>query len=207
MKPNSYSEFIEQITLEGLESLGLFYSAYRGSVIANDDPMNIGRLKIKCPAIYGDDEFGDWVIPKGVPAGLGAGIFWLPNAQDPIYISCEAGDPSHPLWEYGWWLKDKTPSGAEPKVYSFVTPDGHRVDLRDKDNTVKVSHKDGFHVKLFSDGFYIGKDDQNIGKLFSDLFDLFADTTVATPGGPAPFNNVLDYANLKTQMLQFIKTS
>lgn len=207
MSPLDYSEFIEQLQLHGLESFGLFYSSYRGSVVSNEDPLNIGRLKIKCPDIYGDQEFADWVLPKGVPAGISHGIFWLPMPGDPVFVSCLGGNPRFPVWEYGWWLKDKNITGAEPKVYAFVTPTGHRVEMNDKSNTVDVKHKDGFHVKLFNDGIYFGKQEKNLGKFLDDLFALFDATTVATQGGPQPFINKANYATLREKIAEFLKTS
>jgi hypothetical protein len=203
----TFPEFLEQIKLDGLEAFGLYYSTYRGSVVSNEDPDNLGRLKIKCPTLYGDQILEEFIFPKGVPAGLGAGIFWLPNPGDPVYITCQGGNPRFPLWEYGWWLKDNMIDGAEPKVYVFLTPAGHRVELSDKNNAIDIKHKSGFHVKLNEDGIYIGKDSNNLGKFLDDLFQLFADTKVATMAGPQPFNNVVAYAELRQQISQFLKTS
>lgn len=203
----NYTEFLETIKLHGLESIGLFYGCYRGTVISNEDPENLGRVKIKCPPMYGDDEFGDWVFPKGVPAGLSSGIFWLPPVGAPIFISCEGGNPRFPLWEYGWWLKDNTIDGAVPGVHVFLTPEGHRVELNDVDNFIDIKHSSGFHVKLFEDGIYLGKDDKNLGKFLDDLFQLLSVTTVPTIFGPVPFNNVLDYNTLRADIAQFLKTS
>lgn len=205
--PTTLLELLDQLKTDGLESLGLFYGSYRGSVVSNEDPNNLGRLKVKCPVLYGDQTFEDFIFPKGVPAGLGAGIFWLPNPGDPIYVSCEGGNPRFPMWEYGWWLKDNTIEGAAPKVYVFLTPTGHRVELNDNDNYIDIKHKSGFHVKLNEDGIYLGKNNKNIGKFLDDLFALFAATTVATPGGPSPFNNVADYNLLRQQITEFLKTS
>lgn len=204
---NSFGEFIEQIKLHGLESIGLFYGVYRGSVISNEDPENLGRLKIKCPALYGDDDFDDWVFPKGVPAAPGSGIFWLPPVGAPIFVSCEGGDCRFPVWEYGWWLKEKTIEGAVPGVHVFLTPQGHRIELNDNDKFIQIINPNGFHFKIFEDGIYVGKEDKNLGKLLDDLFQLFAETTVATSGGPMPFNNVADYTALRADIQQFLKTS
>jgi hypothetical protein len=204
---NTYSEFIEEIKLHGFESIGLYYGCYRGSVVSNEDPDNLGRLKIKCPAIYGDQIFEEFIFPKGVQAGIQSGIFWLPSPGDPVWISCEGGNPRFPIWEYGWWLKDKTIPGAEPKVYVFLTPSGHRVELSDKNNWIDIKHKSGFHVKLFEDGIYFGKAEHNLGKLLDDLFQLFSTTTVATVAGPSPFNNVTAYNSLRNQIQSFLKTS
>lgn len=200
-------QFIREVQSYGLEKFGIFYGSYRGTVVSNEDPENLGRLQIKCAAIYDDQTFDDWVIPKGVIAGNGTGILWLPQKDDPIYISCEAGNPRFPLWEYGWWLRNKTIEGATPKNKIFVTPYGHRVEMNDEQKFIDIKHASGFHVKLFEDGIYLGKGSDNLGKFLDDLFELFSTTTVATIYGPSPFNNVAAYNQLRTKIQMFLKTS
>ncbi len=205
-----FVQFYQDLILRGLEFFKLYYGVYRGSVVSNEDPMNIGRLKISCPTLYGNDSPQDWVFARGSIAGIGNGIWWIPSPGDPILITCERGDPRFPMWEYGWWLKGKAPAGANPKTKIFLTPGGHRIELNDgegNDNFVDVKHVSGFHVKLFSTGIYLGKGDKNIGKLLDDLFQLFQETTVPTPGGPAPFNNAVDYSQLRQDINEFLKIS
>jgi hypothetical protein len=207
MSVYSFEEFLGVLKREGLEAFGLYYGSYKGEVVSNEDPENVGRLRIKCAAMYGDEEFADWVFPKGVVAGNKAGVLWLPQPGDPIYLSCENGNVRFPVWEYGWWLRDRTIDGHSPKVQAFVTPYGHRIELNDEDKFIDITHPSGFHVKLYEDGIFIGKEEDNLGKRLDDLFQLFVDTTVSTPGGPAPFNNIIDYSTLRTQLGAFLKTS
>lgn len=199
--------FFDNLLFYGLEHYGRFYGAYRGQVESNDDPKNIGRLKISCYPLYGTTKPQYWAFPRGSMAGAGHGVFWIPQPGDPVYISCEGGDPRFPLWEYGWWLPDNVPAGAKPKVYVFLTPTGQRVELNDDANYIDIKHKDGFHVKLFADGMYLGKDDKNLGKFLDDLLQLLVSTTTPTIYGASPFNNVADYAELKTKILEFLKLS
>lgn len=198
----------KEIKKNGLESLGRYYSVYRAEVVAVDDPLNLGRLKISCVQLYGTTSPAIWVFPRGIPAGKGHGIYWLPSIGDPILISCENGDPRFPLWEYGWFLKDQMPEGAEPGVYVFLTPGGQRLELNDNEGTITLVNSDGFKIKHSEDGLFLGKDDDdNLGKFLDDLFQLFSTTTVATPGGPAPFNNVAAYNDLRVRLSNFLKTS
>lgn len=212
----SEKDLIDRIRKHGLESFGIYYGKYRGTVIKNDDPKNLGRLKIKCPIIYGDELHDYWAWPCGAVSGLGHGIFWIPSPGDPVYITCEQGDPRFPLWEYGWYVQDNAVTGAinqipgaKPKVKVFLTPGGHRIELNDEtvDNFIDIKHTSGFHIKLYSDGIYLGKDNKNLGKFLTDLFNLFSATTVATLGGPMPFNNLVDYEALKAEIAEFLKTS
>lgn len=180
-------------------------SVYRGVVESNEDPENMGRLKIRCAPLYGDTVPDYWAFPRGMMAGAGHGVFWIPTKGDPIYVTCINGDARFPLWEYGWYMKEKAPSGAQPKVKLFLTPGGHRVELNDDNNTIDVKHPSGFHVKIHEDGIYLGKGSDNLGKFIDDLFQLLVTTTVPTIYGASAFNNLTEYQNLKTKITQFLK--
>jgi hypothetical protein len=209
---DKFTALLDIILHYGLEKLGRFYGVYRGEVVSNEDPQNLGRLQIKCWAMYGDQIVDKWVYPRGSLAGLNHGIFWLPNAGDPIWVSTESGDPRFPIWEHGPWVRDSNakslvPEGAKPGVFVFLTPKGQRIEMNDNDDYVLIKHRNGFNVKLYADGIYLGKDDLNLGKFMTDLFTLFEATTTATIYGASPFNNLADYTELKTKIAQFLKTS
>lgn len=197
---------ISKLHTEGLESLGLFYGVYRGTVTDNNDDKNMGRLKVRCEILYGDEVYDYWAFPRGMVAGMGNGIFWVPSPGDMVWVTCERGDPRWPLWEHAYALEGKTPAGGKPKVKVFLTPGGQRIELNDDNNSIDLVNKDGFRVKLKSDGIYIGKD-KNLAKFLDDLFGLFAATRVATDGGPMPFLNAADYASLRNQIAEFLKPS
>lgn len=204
---DAFSKFFQNLLLHGLEHFNKYYSTYRGSVIDNQDPKGLGRVRINCPTIYGTENPDIWVFPYGVISGNKSGVYWIPPIGAPIYITCENGDPRKPLWSYGWFLQNQTIDGAAPGVHIFQTPYGHRIEMNDNTKQIDILHPAGFHVKLYEDGIFIGNGDDNLGKRLDDLFELFAQTTVATPGGPSPFNNLVDYAALRTQLAAFLKKS
>ena len=39
-----------------------YYGKYRGIVTENDDPQKQGRLKVKIPKLFGDEEL-EWAYP------------------------------------------------------------------------------------------------------------------------------------------------
>jgi hypothetical protein len=207
MRRDPFGDFFENLLLKGLEAFGKYYSSYRGSVADNKDPENIGRIKVKCPQLYGNQTPDQWIFPSGAMAASGSGIYWMPPIGAPIYLTCQNGDPRFPLWQYGWWLRDSMIEGAEPGVHILQTPFGHRIEMNDNDKFIEIKHPSGFHVKLYQDGVYIGKDDKNLGKFLDDLFELLTTTTTATMLGAQPFINVTDYTNLRTQIQQFLKTN
>lgn len=199
------AELKDQLRSEGLESMGLFYSVYRGTVQDNNDPKNMGRLVVSCQAIYGDELHEYWAFPRGMVAGNGTGIFWVPSVGDMVFVSCEGGNPRFPMWEYAYPLEGKQPSGATIKKKVFLTPAGQRIELDEENDSIDITSNSGFHVKVKTDGIYIGKEDLNLAKFLDDLFNLFQQTKVATSLGPQGFINVLQYQELQAKITQFLK--
>lgn len=200
-----FIQFKEAILQKGLEYFGKYYGVYRGEVVSNEDPENLGRLRIKCQMLYGDNKPQYWAMGRGMMAGKGHGIYWIPNEGDPILISCENGDPRFPLWEYGWWLRDSVPANATPGNFVFRTPSGHRIEMDDNNEEIIINNAGGQTVRLKNDGIYLGNDTQNLGKFFNDLFTLLQNTKVSTSLGPQPFLNLIDYELLKQEIDDFLK--
>jgi uncharacterized protein involved in type VI secretion and phage assembly len=65
-----------------------------GIVTNNNDPDELGRVKVKLPALSNEESF--WV-PVAVPsAGNERGLSMLPVPDEQVIVGFENGDPSHP---------------------------------------------------------------------------------------------------------------
>ncbi len=165
-------ETLDNIKMRGLEYFGRFYSSYRGIVVSNDDDEYKGRIKVKVPSIFDDKVLPDFAYPKSMWAGPGHGVFFPPIPGSGVWISFECGDPNYPIYEGGWWAKEKggeleTPSefrNESPKTYGIVTPNGHALLYNDKDGeeSVTVRWKDGdgntSKIHFSSDGAFSMED-------------------------------------------------
>ena len=149
-------DFVTQIQQYGLESIGVFLGNYRGKVVSNDDPEKLGRLKVLCPTVLGTAE-SEWCWPKGVIAGANAGIWVIPNAGDNVWICFEAGKPSSPIWEYGWWSKGKAPKANDTKSYIIQTTNGNTIVLNDTKDEISINVQD-ISIKVDSQGVKVGND-------------------------------------------------
>ena len=91
---------IKELLMErGIESLGRFYSIYRGMVMDNEDPNHMNSLQVAIPEIQGGIIV--WALPFGQHGGLKTGFKYLaPEIGDTVYIMFEYGNPSKPLWTY-----------------------------------------------------------------------------------------------------------
>lgn len=66
-----------------------------GVVSANDDPDNLGRVRVKIPVLSDSDESW-WARVLTPSAGAGRGIFSLPAVNDEVIIGFENGNTQRP---------------------------------------------------------------------------------------------------------------
>lgn len=149
----------------GLEQNDQYYGVYRGIVANNQDPKNLGRLQLKCPAVYGEDTYEEWAFPKGIFAGKGIGSFWIPNNGDMVWVSFEGGDPRFPIWEYGWWRDEDKIDGAKPEIKVLQSTKKHRIELDDENNLIRVKDMHGNIVELNENGVSIVSENISLGSL------------------------------------------
>jgi hypothetical protein len=79
-----------------------FYGKYRGLVIENLDPEQLGRVMLQCPDVLGEIP-SSWAMPCVPVAGIQAGIFCIPPIGSQVWVEFEQGDPDYPIWTGGFW--------------------------------------------------------------------------------------------------------
>jgi hypothetical protein len=85
-----------------------FYGKYRGLVVNNLDPLNMGRIQVMVPEVLGEIPSG-WAVPCSPYTGTQAGFFAIPPIGAGVWIEFEAGDTSRPIWVGGWWGTAEVP--------------------------------------------------------------------------------------------------
>lgn len=93
-----------------------FYGKYRGLVLNNIDPMQMGRLMVQVPDVGGPMP-GTWAMPCVPVAGIQNGMFALPMIGSGVWIEYEQGDMDHPIWVGCFWG-----SAAEVPALARLTP-------------------------------------------------------------------------------------
>lgn len=125
-----------------------FYGKYRGKVVANVDPMQLGRLQVSVPDVHGSARVA-WALPAIPYAGPGVGVFALPPVDANVWVEFEAGDPDSPIWTGVFW-DDAQPVPASPaapttKVLAF---DGATITIDDAPGAGRVTIESAAGAKI-----------------------------------------------------------
>lgn len=132
-----------------------FYGKYRGFVVDNADPEQLGRLKIKVPSVLGPEVVTGWALPCVAYGGdANQGLLFIPEVEAGVWIEFEEGDLEFPVWVGTFWSKPggeselpkpNDPDGAEqdavqdpPTRKIIKTRKGHTIQLEDADGEESI---------------------------------------------------------------------
>lgn len=93
-----------------------FFGKYRGTVLNNIDPMQIGRIQATVPDVSNVLP-STWAMPCVALAGIQAGTFTVPAIGTGVWIEFEQGNPDYPIWTGCFWG-----SAAEVPALALATP-------------------------------------------------------------------------------------
>ena len=79
-----------------------YYGKFRGTVIQNVDPEQIGRIQVMVPDVSGLLP-SSWAMPCVPFAGKQSGVYLVPQVGAGVWIEFEQGDPDYPIWSGGFW--------------------------------------------------------------------------------------------------------
>jgi uncharacterized protein involved in type VI secretion and phage assembly len=79
-----------------------YYGIYRGTVVSNIDPEQMGRITAIVPDVSGVVPT-TWATPAVPIAGKQMGAFMMPQVGSGVWVQFEGGDPDRPVWTGGWW--------------------------------------------------------------------------------------------------------
>jgi len=79
-----------------------YYGKYRGMVINNIDPLQIGRLMIQVPDVGGPIP-SSWAMPCFPISGKQMGAYMIPQIGAGVWVEFEQGNPDYPIWSGCWY--------------------------------------------------------------------------------------------------------
>jgi uncharacterized protein involved in type VI secretion and phage assembly len=92
-----------------------YYGKYRGTVINNLDPMQMGRIMVIVPDVSVIPS--SWAMPCVPVAGIQTGMYAVPIIGSGVWVEFEQGDPDYPIWSGCFWG-----SAAEIPVLARLAP-------------------------------------------------------------------------------------
>lgn len=104
--------------LDTRATLQRFYGKYRGLVLNNVDPLQIGRVQVAVPDVSGIAP-SSWAMPCLPVAGVNHGVVTVPPVGAGVWVEFERGDPDYPIWVGGYWG-----TAAELPVMARAVPPG-----------------------------------------------------------------------------------
>lgn len=124
------------------------YGIVVGVVTNNQDPDNMGRVKVKFPWLSDTDE-SYWARLATPMAGKDRGLYVLPEIDDEVLIAFEHGDVRFPYVLGALWNgQDKPPeqnSDGKNNIRMIKSRSGHIIRLNDEEGkeTIEIIDKSG----------------------------------------------------------------
>jgi uncharacterized protein involved in type VI secretion and phage assembly len=79
-----------------------YYGKYRGVVLNNIDPMQLGRLLVQVPDVTGLAP-SSWAMPCFPATGKQMGMWALPQVGAGVWVEFEQGNRDYPIWSGSWF--------------------------------------------------------------------------------------------------------
>ena len=98
--------------------MGNFFGKYRGTVINNVDPMQMGRLMVQVPDVSNVLP-STWAMPSAPFAGAQSGSVAVPPIGASVWVEFEQGNSDYPIWSGCFWG-----SSAEVPPMALAAPPG-----------------------------------------------------------------------------------
>jgi phage protein D len=128
-------------------------------VTDNQDPQNLGRVKVKYPWLT-DEHASDWARVVAVGAGNERGISFLPEINDEVLVGFEFGDIHQPFVLGGLWNGRDKPAlpnnqamqGSKVQKRIIRSRTGHTITFDDADSGggIEVRDSKGNQIKIDS---------------------------------------------------------
>jgi uncharacterized protein involved in type VI secretion and phage assembly len=79
-----------------------YFGKYRGTVLQNIDPMQLGRIQVIVPDVSGLMP-SSWAMPCFPITGKQMGAYWVPQIGSGVWVEFEQGNPDYPIWVGGFY--------------------------------------------------------------------------------------------------------
>lgn len=215
----------------GVESIGRFYSKYRGVVVNNEDPTGLQRIEIVVPNIHNGLKV--WAWPVNQQGGINYGLkYFTPLPGEVVWVEFEKGNPLKALWSFHGWAIGEVPDELKSNsVAGFISPNGNKIILNDTEGVLHVSiekaidigipekcsisftedevkiSKGETTVVLSEDGISLQKGSASLKKTLDDIISAILNIKVITPQGTGTLDpgSAPNLTSIKQELSQYLK--
>lgn len=137
---------------------GLFYGVYSALVVDLQDPDSQGRVKVRLPwsPDSGSASYEVWARLAVLMAGNNRGTWFIPDVNDEVLVSFEAGNPRRPYVVGALWNGSDAPPesmDADNNLKTILSRQGIRMTMDDTIGAVKLRlETPGGHSIVLDDG-------------------------------------------------------
>lgn len=189
-------EVFNNILYYGLESIGKYYSSYRGYVVDNEDPDGVGKLQVKIPSITNNRIHPSWAYPKTQWGGNDYGMQLLPAKGELVWVEFEHGDTRFPIWNFAHRTEgDKPEEFTSSKIYGFKSPKGQTIIIDDVNENIIINHGNNAGlVKVIELTEMLNKNEAKMNELLAHYRTHMVIDPISgiagplDPSNPAPLN-------------------
>jgi uncharacterized protein involved in type VI secretion and phage assembly len=119
--------------------LAKVWGKYAGKVVDNNDPQQMGRVKVRCDAVLGDGEV--WAMPCVPYAGKNVGFYFIPPNDAGVWIEFEGGDVSRAIWTGCYWAQGELPADATSPDIKLIVTDSASLKIDDSSGEVVLKNQ------------------------------------------------------------------
>ncbi len=112
------------------------YGKFRGKVVNNVDPLQLGRLLVQVAAVA--ELPLSWALPCVPYAGDDVGLFAVPPIGANVWVEFEGGDPNTPIWTGCFWGKGEVPVSPAVPTTKMLKTDKVSLKLDDLQHAVEL---------------------------------------------------------------------
>lgn len=164
-----------------------YYSDFTAIVEDRNDPDKLGKLKLNIPDLA---DAPIWVEPSSFPHTGKNGIWMLPEKGDAVRVRCEQGDPSFPVWDFGFFLEKNL-----PKI------------MQENYDKAMILTYEGAELLLTKQGkFQVRNQTENLQSLLLDILSFLTEFKIPTQMGPQSVlpPDILKVEQFKTRLKNLI---
>ena len=94
------------------------FGKYRGLVVDNVDPLDLGRIQVMVPNFPGFTP--NWAMPCVPYAGPQVGFFFIPPIGASVWVEFEGGEVNKPIWVGCFWQEGQMPARPGPPLQKVL---------------------------------------------------------------------------------------